>query len=140
MPSWSQTLPGHLRFEVLKDFGNEAVLDKETGLVWEQTPAVWPSNWHGSFSNCYGRIAGDRLGWRLPTLDELMSLMGPGQKLPDGHPFTLPYATYWSATERKDGVSNAYTFDFETAIMSSTPVGNVYHVWCVRGNGGGREQ
>src|SRR5512135_1444285 len=41
--SWSKKLPCDSttncpRFEVLADFNNEAVLDKETGLVWERSP------------------------------------------------------------------------------------------------------
>jgi hypothetical protein len=41
LPSWSQKLKCENncpRFTVLKSWDNEAVLDKETGLVWEQSP------------------------------------------------------------------------------------------------------
>lgn len=38
-PSWDQKLPAATRFVVLMDWNNEAVLDRETGLVWEQAPA-----------------------------------------------------------------------------------------------------
>src|SRR5208337_2627979 len=34
-PSWDQTLPANQRFVVLTNMNSEAVLDKETGLVWE---------------------------------------------------------------------------------------------------------
>lgn len=37
-PTWSHTMPAAQRFEVV--FDGEAVLDKETGLVWEQSPTV----------------------------------------------------------------------------------------------------
>ena len=33
-PTWSIKLPAAERFVILADFNNEAVLDKETGLVW----------------------------------------------------------------------------------------------------------
>ena len=39
-PAWDRKLPASLRFYVLTDWNNAAVLDKETGLVWERT-AVW---------------------------------------------------------------------------------------------------
>ena len=38
MPAWDQTLPAATRFVVLTNMGSQAVLDRETGLVWEQSP------------------------------------------------------------------------------------------------------
>ena len=35
-PTWSQKLPAAQRFTIVLD--GEAVLDKETGLVWEKSP------------------------------------------------------------------------------------------------------
>jgi hypothetical protein len=37
-PSWDQELPAAQRFIVLSNLNNEAVLDRETGLVWQRTP------------------------------------------------------------------------------------------------------
>lgn len=37
-PSWNQQINDPRRFTVLAAFGGAAVLDRETGLVWEQSP------------------------------------------------------------------------------------------------------
>src|SRR5438034_7075222 len=37
-PSWDQTLPSSTRFIVLSNMNSEAVMDRETGLVWERSP------------------------------------------------------------------------------------------------------
>jgi hypothetical protein len=36
--SWSDQRPGASRFRVLGEFGGEAVLDRESGLVWWRSP------------------------------------------------------------------------------------------------------
>src|SRR6266446_7891067 len=49
-PAWSQTLPGAQRFVLV--MGAAAVLDKETGLVWEKSPSPRDSNWLDAQLHC----------------------------------------------------------------------------------------
>jgi hypothetical protein len=55
-------------------------------------------------SHCNTLKTGGRLGWRLPTLQELASLVDPsvpfpGPTRPAGHPFSnVQSGNYWSAT------------------------------------------
>jgi len=37
-PSWDRKIDSAKRFKVLDRFEGEAVLDRETGLVWERSP------------------------------------------------------------------------------------------------------
>jgi hypothetical protein len=78
LKSWSRRINDATeRFEVLKKFKNEAVLDRETQLVWERAPQ--DPFLLGIFSvaveHCYARIVDGRMGWRLPTVEELTSLL-----------------------------------------------------------------
>jgi len=149
-PSWDQklqcdTLATCPRFVVLSNWNNEAVLDRETGLVWEQNPDVSvPESWTGAnhritLSGCLGRVTGGRVGWRLPRIEELASLTIPGllafsQVLPTGHPFgSNASGTFWSATTS--------VFDSSFAEVSTIgPTGGfggrtkteLHQVWCVR--------
>ena len=42
--NWSVQINNN-RFRVLTQFGNAAVLDQETGLVWERTPSATQLPW-----------------------------------------------------------------------------------------------
>jgi hypothetical protein len=101
---WDQNLPGASRFTVLAAFANQAVLDKNTGLVWEQAPSTTTAVFQDSTYGCANKVIGGQKGWRLPAIPELASLIDPsiatpGPTLPPGHPFTnVQSAFYWSAT------------------------------------------
>jgi hypothetical protein len=107
-PAWNQKLPADKRFVVLLDWNSEAMLDRETGLVWEKTPTIAMASWGAARNRCANLTTGDRKGWRLPSMPELASLVDPlvgppGPTLPPGHPFTtgttgVQSALYWSAT------------------------------------------
>jgi hypothetical protein len=112
-PSWDQQLPASTRFIVLSNWvdsnfpaGGAAVLDRETGLVWERSPSAltFAFDWEGAQIHCFTSSVGNRKGWRLPTLQDLASLVDlsvapPGPTLPAGHPFqNVQRLFYWSAT------------------------------------------
>jgi hypothetical protein len=104
-PSWDQTLPVATRFIVLSNMNSEAVLDRETGLVWQRSLGALPTVWAGASDSCVGARTGGRMGWRLPTVNELASLFDPSVVtapfLPSGHPFlNAPPSTslFWTAT------------------------------------------
>lgn len=90
VPSWDQKIATG-RFVVLSNFSNEAVLDRETGLVWWKR--VEESSPYIATGYCATSTKGGRMGWRLPTISEVTSLLDPSinngavPPLPVGHPF-----------------------------------------------------
>jgi hypothetical protein len=140
-PSWDQKLDASTRFVVLSNWNNEAVLDRETGLVWEQSPLATPVNWVVASSNCFDiSTTGNRKGWRLPTIQELMSLFDPSaNSLPTGHPFSnIHIAEYWSSTGLATSAGFRLVLDFATgfaAALNQLPPVSAF-VWCVRGGSG----
>ena len=146
LPSWDQKLPAATRFVVLTNWGSQAVLDKETGLVWEKTPSITLFNWGAAGEHCTNATTtGNRKGWRLPSVHELRSLNDPsvappGPTLPPGHPFTtgatgVQSAFYWSATtERIGGPGGAWAVNFENGLVGPGDKDrDDGHTWCVRG-------
>lgn len=148
-PAWDQTLPSSTRFIVLSNMASKAVLDLETGLVWERSPSKYIVPWSGAHVACNELIVVNRKGWRLPTLQELASLMDPSEAslLPADHPFILPPEIggvappyFWSATTSHADASAAWMAYFGRGIIDGAP--NVYlapkatsstFAWCVRG-------
>ncbi len=144
LQSWDTQINDSSRFLVLSQFNNEAVLDKETGLVWEKSPTA-SSNFRSSPVNCSWRLAGGRMGWRSPTIEELTSLIDPNKSspaLPQGHPFTtIQSAKYWSTTTRPDFADRGLVADFSGGatgpdIVDSAFKTEQHYYWCVRGGQG----
>jgi Protein of unknown function (DUF1566) len=157
-PSWDQTLPAATRFIVLTNFNSEAVLDRETGLVWERSPSQTTRDWFDSIERCQRLNTGGRMGWRLPAISELNSLVDQSQSspaLPNGHPFlgvlfgagtpaTGDFVTrsYYSGTTRAANNGQARAVDFRQGTqgdiaktVSASPPFFLF-AWCVRGGQG----
>ena len=153
-PSWHQKLaaddgaPGpnppagcnSSRFKCVLD--DEAVLDLETGLVWDRSPDTGTSAWYAAVANCTNREVGGRKGWRLPTAAELGTLVDATQAapaLPSGHPFiNVQNAIYWTATTDAGSTTRARAVAFNVGITYYVfPKTTNYNWWCVRGATGG---
>lgn len=138
---WDQNLPAGSRFTVLAAFQNQAVLDNNTGLVWEQSPALSTGDFQDSTYACANKNIGGTKGWRLPAAPELGSLVDPsvatpGPTLPPGHPFTnVQSQVYWSATSHAITPTTAWTMNFTSGDFNSDNRMNGRHLaWCVRGS------
>ena len=137
-PTWSQKLPAAQRFvEVLDGAG---VLDKETGLVWEKSPDTNARTWTEAIYYCYNKTVGGRKGWRLPTVDELASLVDPTQTdpaLPSGHPFVNvqsgSYLLYWSSTEYAGTPDSAWLVYMANGLVTIDYEARYHYMWAVRG-------
>ncbi|GBD98092.1 hypothetical protein BMS3Abin07_00100 [bacterium BMS3Abin07] len=140
LPTWGQKLPAAKRFKLVLD--GEAVLDKETGLVWEKSPGSQAIDWYQAHIYCFQRSVGDRKGWRLPTVEELASLVDPTQTsapyLPSGHPFTnvIPGGGYWSSTTMANNTSHAHGVGFNNGDVNAYSKNAGIYAWCVRGGHG----
>lgn len=128
----------------------DVVLDTETGLLWERTPdfdfnnpEYYQSSWYTAYSGSFHKKVGGRFGWRLPTIEELTTLLDDttADLLPEGHPFqNIQYASYWSSSTSPGVTEKAFVL-----IFSGLP-GGVWAIdktnfesrykWCVRGGNG----
>ena len=123
--------------------GDGTVSDNLTGLVWAQN-ANLPNGgltWQEAIDYVAGMNAGTNpnfgyTDWRLPNVNELVSLIDPnynGPALPQGHPFTNVQSPYWSSTT--DAAADL-AWQVSMAGGSMDNYGDVYYstgcVWPVR--------
>jgi hypothetical protein len=152
--TWDDKINGHHRFKVLREFGGAAVLDKETGRVWEQSPSTDTFCWTASascpgtglapdaLSHCYQLEVGGRKGWRVPSIEELASLVDTSQgspttpAIPAGHPFNVPPTVHWSSTTNASDASRAWAVGFASGNVFNPLKTASREVWCVRGGQG----
>jgi hypothetical protein len=121
-----------------------AVLDRETGLAWERTGGDNQTDWDSAIRDCHDRNVGNRGGWRLPAVAELLSLLDYDSVdgLPDGHPFNLTASTdtFWTSTRNTASSGRSMRVDLSDASVVDDLVDTPNRVLCVRGPGGGDVQ
>ena len=149
-PAWSRLLPADdgpdpchsSRFLCVMD--DQAVMDRETGLVWQRSPLPDTMTWYAAVGHCYTLANGSRRGWRLPGQAELSSLVDYEQSnpsLPPGHPFQdIQAGQYWSANTfpgHNSSLDHAWLVDMNAGgsgwYFSKTTSA---YTWCVRGGHG----
>ena len=123
-------------------YSDDLVLDKETGLVWARDANILGElkTWFEAVRYCRQFCyLGNRQGWRLPTIEELSSLIDYKQfnpALPSGHPFIKVDSIYWSYTTTEADSSRAWCTDVRYAGYPNMGEGlksTVHWLWPVRG-------
>ena len=136
--SWSRVLPVAERFVVLADFNNEAVLDRNTGLVWQRTPDNVGRPVFSASYYCLNANIGGQKGWRLPNITELTSLVDPSvttePTLPVGSPFEFNrHVFFWSGTMRHGFTDLAWSVNFRLGLVDDAEFALNLSTLCVRG-------
>lgn len=112
------------------DNGDGTVTDNNTGLIWQQNEDDVQTYWSDAKAHCAGLSLGGKLGWRLPTKFELVTLVNLNQTNPaiDTAYFkgTNVDKGYWTSAEELGKAYNAWLVDFSTGGTSTWPKGSIY--------------
>lgn len=109
------------------------VQDTETTLVWQLELSGLHSLNEAS-GVCSG-LALDGGGWRVPTIQELNSLVDESREMPavDTGVFTsAPAAPCWSSTAYAGGAGLGWVIDFGDGRVDTAAVSDLHFVRCVR--------
>jgi hypothetical protein len=125
----------------------KAVLDNQTGLVWSRDSQIigQTGSWEEAVNLCQNTEIGGQKEWRLPTRDELITLLDTSQSypaLPEGHPFlgmnNIPQGgpesnrQYWTSTECEGDNQCAWMIELKVGKVFDSLKWFDYKIWPVR--------
>jgi len=130
-----------------KEVEDNLILDRETGLIWPRNAniPVQPAVWSKANVDCRSLKIAHRLGWRLPSVEELSSLIDTrhhNPALPNGHPFVnVQFGprqwAYWTCTRGELLLPNHVWFvnvgDGDAGLATTDAPDILGFIWPVRG-------
>lgn len=108
------------------DNGDGTVIDLATGLMWVKDPSQIPGGlfaspmyWYDAINNCENLDYAGWSDWRLPNINELMSIIDHSRYAPAWDPGVFPtppdiWTPFWSSTTCApwtDGAWAVYAYD-----------------------------
>ncbi len=109
----------------------DIIIDHATNLAWQKSGSAFPLQWHRAqayIEKLAGAKAGGFINWRLPTVNELMSLLDPPSQEPVclASKFSSTQKWIWSADTRSKKA--AWIIDVEMGFVASSDVLDYYFV------------
>ncbi len=113
------------------------VTDNQTGLIWQQATTQTMYSWADAKSYCAsGGPDLPGLGWRLPTIRELQTLVDPARVADPRTDLTAfpsaPSAAFWSSSAVAGSPSAAWLVNFYDGFASKYDKTTMVDVRCVR--------
>jgi len=115
----------------LVDFGDGAIADSKTSLMWEKADSATGMSWDAALVSCAQRQTGGYTDWRLPTKNQLQSIITPASSGLWPSSFTAHAGAYWTATTLNDTPASAWVV-LSDKQTNAAPKTNAHRVRCVR--------
>ena len=123
-------------FTVQKISSKEVVLDNNTGLMWQQTIFMYIS-WDDAVSYCNDLSYAGYSDWRLPSPQELLTIVDNSQRTPAINTTYFPdtpwSSDFWSSSTDQSDTDYAWYVDFDDGYVGLVSKTDTSHVRCVRG-------
>ncbi len=116
------------------DNSNGTITDNNTALIWQQEDDNNTYTHADAISYCEDLYLGSSEDWRLPTIDELVSLTDKGRTNPAINPLFTNTNTslYWSFSSYAFNSSRAWGVNFSNGSGYDRNKTDSYYVRCVR--------
>ena len=118
------------RFTLLT--AEDAVQDRQTGLVWQRDGTRKAVNFGAALDYCQQLSLGGRDNWRLPGVKELISLVDEAHYKPSAFPiFKTSANLYWSSTVNPKRPGLNWTVNFSDGHVHAFREALDFSVRCV---------
>jgi hypothetical protein len=113
---------------------NGVVDDPATGLHWQQAGLQTNYAWDAALAYCTN-LELQGMGWRLPTIKELHTLVDETRENPSADTLAFPgiaASFYWTSSQPKNFVNLAWTVGFDHGLDVFRGTTSTAYVRCVR--------
>jgi len=112
-------------------FTKSTITDMKTSLMWQRlTPGE--NHWHGAKNYAQNLTLSGYSDWRLPTKQELQTIVETKYKPTIDPVFDCRSSFYWSDSSYSANDSNAWHVNFNFGNLSYDDKSNSWYVRCVR--------
>lgn len=122
--------------------GNNTVTDNATGLMWQDNTDAkdLTKAWADAINYCETLSLGGHSDWRLPSIEELVSITDKGRVNPSIDPSFANVASsnYWSSTTNVSNSDNAWNVNFNNGNDNNNNKTGSNYVRCVRSADNGK--
>ena len=121
-----------------RDDTKEVVVDNATGLMWQDNADAntTTKNWADAVVYCEDLTLGGYSDWRLPSVEELMSMTDKEKYRPAINSIfrNISSDVYWSSSTVASWISSAFTVRFKFGYDRQNSKSSSIYVRCVRDN------
>ena len=115
-------------------YASDIVIDKDTDLIWQDNSTIVSKTYKEAIRYCQNLSLGGYDDWRLPNIDELMSISdksryNPAVKKIFKH---TKNSYYWSSSRYKGNSSRAWIVYFGDGYGHGGDISSYNYVRCVR--------
>ena len=117
------------------DNGDGTITESVTGLMWQKATAPGTYTWDQAKAYCENLALGGQSDWRLPTRNELQSIVNYNAYNPAAFTAFFPdtvASDYWSSTTYAYGTDYAWIVSFGFGSVNGFSKTNGYYVRAVR--------
>ena len=114
---------------------DNVVKDNETGLIWQDSQTIVKKDFNDAEIYCKSLSLNGYTNWRLPNIDELLSIVDLNRKFPAIKKIFKNTKTgyYWSSSKYESSISKIWYIDFGYGNSSYRDKLDKIYVRCVVG-------